>query len=176
VTDVTDVNEFWFRTLEPRDWYAKSDELDARIKQRFEVTYHQAVAGETAHWRDTAEGRLAEIIVLDQFARNMFRGTAESFSADPIALVLAQETVRSGDDQKLENVKQAFVYMPFMHSESPRIHEEAMNLFEHLSNLDFEIKHKAIIDRFGRYPHRNVIVGRESTAEEVEWMKTNRGF
>ncbi|MEE9321025.1 MAG: DUF924 family protein [Granulosicoccus sp.] len=171
-----DVLEFWFQTLEPRNWYAKSDELDARIKQRFEATYHRIIAGETAHWRDTAEGRLAEIIVLDQFARNMFRGSAASFSADPLALALAQEAVRCGDDSKLEDVKQAFVYMPYMHSESPRIHEQAIKLFEDLPNLEFEIKHKAVIDRFARYPHRNEILGRTSTADEIEWMKTNKGF
>lgn len=173
---MNDVLEFWFETLEPRNWYAKSDELDVRIKQRFEATYRQVIAGETAHWRDTAEGRLAEIIVLDQFARNMFRGSDESFYADPLALALAQEAVRCGDDRKLEDVKKAFVYMPYMHSESPRVHEQAMKLFEHLPNLEFEIKHKAIIDRFGRYPHRNDILGRSSTPDEIEWMKTNKGF
>ncbi len=96
-----DVLAFWFRTLEPSDRFKKSDELDARITAHFESTYHQAVAGETSHWRDTAEGRLAEIIVLDQLARNMFRNTPMAFTADPLALALAQEAIRCDDHLKL---------------------------------------------------------------------------
>jgi uncharacterized protein (DUF924 family) len=171
-----DILEFWFRTLQPSDWYKKSDELDEQIKERFEPVYRQVVAGETSDWRGTPEGRLAEIIVLDQFSRNMFRGSPESFVADPLALALAQEAVRNGDDQKLEMRQRVFVYMPYMHSESARVHEQAMDLFADTPNLEYEIKHKAIIDRFGRYPHRNDVLGRESTAEELEWMKTNSGF
>ena len=171
-----DVIEFWFHTLKPSHWYKKSNDLDARIKQQFESTYHQIVAGETSAWRDTAEGRLAEIIVLDQFSRNMFRGSPLSFAADPLSLALAQEAVRNGDDKNLDDAKRAFLYMPFMHSESAKVHEQAMELFKDLSNLAFEKKHKAIIDRFGRYPHRNDILGRSSTPEEIEWMAENKGF
>lgn len=171
-----DVLNFWFRTLKPADRFKKSDELDARIKTQFEPTYHQVVAGETSQWRDSAEGRLAEIIVLDQFARNMFRDTPLAFAADPLALALAQESIRCKAHLELDDTQRTFLFMPFMHSESLEIHEQAMVLFKDLTNLDFEIKHKAIIDRFGRYPHRNKILGRASTAEEVEWMKNNRGF
>ncbi len=171
-----DIIEFWFQTLEPADWYTKSNDLDARIKERFERTYHQIVAGEKSNWRSTAEGRLAEIIVLDQFSRNMFRGLPESFAADPLALAFAQEAVRNGADKELDDQKRAFLYMPFMHSESVKIHEQAMELFKDLSNLAFEIEHKAIIDRFGRYPHRNDVLGRASTAEEIEWLAENTGF
>ena len=170
------VLEFWFRTLKPADWYSKSDDLDARISQQFEQTYHQIVAGEKSGWRSMAEGRLAEIIVLDQFSRNMFRGSPASFAADPLALALAQEAVLNGSDKELDDQKKAFLYMPFMHSESTMIHEQAMELFKDLSNLTFEIKHKAIIDRFGRYPHRNDCLGRASTPEEIEWMTENKGF
>ncbi len=168
--------EFWFHTLKPADWYKKSDELDTDIRERFAALYHQIVAGEKAEWRDEPEGRLAEIIVLDQFSRNMFRGDAQSFSADPLALALAQEAVRAKADRQLDDKKRAFLYMPYMHSESRKVHEQAMALFADLPNLTFEIKHKAIIDRFGRYPHRNEMLGRKSTAEEIEWMKTNSGF
>lgn len=171
-----EVLEFWFKSLEPADWYKKSDELDTKIKSKFESLYHRIVAGETADWRESARGRLAEIIVLDQFSRNMFRGDALSFAADPLALALAQEAVRAGADRKLGDQERAFLYMPYMHSESRKVHETAMELFRDLPNLSFEIKHKAIIDRFGRYPHRNAVLGRESTAEELEWMKTNSGF
>lgn len=167
---------FWFQTLTPSDWFTKSDELDRRITEQFETLYYQIVAGETSHWRDSPLGRLAEIIVLDQFTRNMFRGTPKSFRADGQALMLAQEAVRVGDDQKLDPVERGFLYMPYMHSESPLVHEKALELFRDLSNLDFEIKHKAIIDQFGRYPHRNEILGRPSTPQEIEWMKTHPGF
>lgn len=173
---MNDVLEFWFRTLTPADHYKKSDVLDATIRSRFEATYHSVVAGETSEWRDSAKGRLAEIIVLDQFARNMFRDTPLAFAADPVALVLSQEAVRWGADMELDDNERAFLYMPFMHSESLKIHEQALELFKDLPNLTYEKKHKAIIDRFGRYPHRNSILGRASTAEEIEWMKTNRGF
>ena len=171
-----EVLKFWFSTLQPSDWYRKSDDLDARVRERFEALYHQVVAGEKEHWRHSAEGRLAEIIVLDQFSRNMFRGTPASFAADPLALALSQEAVRNGDDRKLDNTKRVFVYMPYMHSESAKVHEKALELFADTSNLKYEIKHKAIIDRFGRYPHRNEVLGRESTPEEIEWMKENEGF
>jgi len=173
---MNDVLEFWFETLEPKQWYQKSDELDARITERFETTYHAIVAGEKADWRNAPEGRLAEIIVLDQFARNMFRGTPQSFSADPLALALAQEGIRNDADKGLENGRREFMYMPFMHSESRVIHEHAMVLSADSPNLDFEIRHKAQIDRFGRYPHRNAVLGRASTPEEIEWLKENAGF
>jgi len=171
-----EVLNFWFGTLHPSDWFRGSDELDARIKEKFEATYYQVVAGDTEHWRDAPEGSLAEVIVLDQFSRNMFRGTAASFVADPLALALAQEAVRRGDDQNLEVSKRVFLYMPYMHSESAKVHEKALELFSDTPNLEYEIKHKAIIDRFGRYPHRNAVLGRVSTAEEIEWMKENKGF
>jgi uncharacterized protein (DUF924 family) len=170
------VLNFWFGELQPGDWFARSDALDARIRQRFASTYSQVAAGETAHWRETADGRLAEIIVLDQFSRNMFRGHAQAFATDPMALALSQEAIRSGADRKLDDTRRAFLYMPFMHSESRLIHEQAMVLFRDLPNLEFEILHKAIIDRFGRYPHRNAALGRASTPEEVEWMAGNPGF
>ncbi|HNP37103.1 MAG TPA: DUF924 family protein [Woeseiaceae bacterium] len=170
------VLEFWFETLSPSDWYKKSDDLDRRIRTQFEPTLKTILAGETSDWRDSADGRLAEIIVLDQFTRNMYRGKPASFATDPLALALAQEAVRCGDDQDLDPDKRAFLYMPYMHSESPKVHEKALELFADLPNLEYEKRHKAIIDRFGRYPHRNEILGRTSTAEEIEWMATNKGF
>jgi uncharacterized protein (DUF924 family) len=170
------VLEFWFRTLQPTEWYAKSDALDAQVRARFESTFRRVVAGETAHWRDAPEGRLAEIIVLDQFPRNMFRGQREAFAADPMALALSQEAIRAGADRELDDIRRGFLYMPFMHSESRVIHEQAMVLFKDLPNLYYEVLHKAIIDRFGRYPHRNAALSRTSTTEEVEWMASNPGF
>lgn len=170
----TDVLDFWFKELEPKQWFVKDLDLDAMIEARFCFLVEQARVGELFSWRVTPEGRLAEIILLDQFSRNIYRDRPESFSADPTALVLAQEAITAGADQQLPVQKRAFLYMPFMHSESPLIHEQAIALFDQPGlehNLEFEYKHKAIIDRFGRYPHRNQILGRESTAEELEFLQ-----
>ena len=170
------VLDFWFVESDSKDWFKKSDAFDKKVRDRFEKTFEQVVAGETDHWRDSPDGRLAEIIVLDQFTRNMFRDTAKAFAFDSLALALAQEAIRSGDDKKIEESRRAFLYMPFMHSESQKVHETAMELFRGSGNFSFEEKHKAIIDEFGRYPYRNEILGRESTPEELEWMKSNSGF
>jgi len=162
--------------LNPPTGTKKSDELDARILCQFAATHQQVLAGETADWRDLPEGRPAEIIVLDQFSRNMFRDTAAAFASDALSLALAQEAVRSGDDQKVDDFKRPFIYMPYMHSETAKVHEQAMELFADSDNLAYEVEHKTIIDRFGRYPHRNDILGRPSTTEEVDWMLSNKGF
>ena len=125
-------------------------------------------------WRDTPHGRLAEIIVLDQFSRNLFRNSAKAFAQDGMALVLAQEAVRSGADAALMPQERVFLYMPYMHSESAAIHQTAVELFTRngiSDNLDYELKHKAIIDRFGRYPHRNAVLGRTSTPGEIAFLQ-----
>lgn len=170
---------FWFEECTPKDWYKKDEAFDTRIREQFEETYWAIVNGETERWRETAEGRLAEIIVLDQFARNMFRGRAQAFLAGPQCLTLAQEAIRCGADQELDESKRVCVYMPLMHSESVQVHEKALDLFNTLENkrsYEYEVMHKVIIDQFGRYPHRNAALGRESTPEEVEFMKENTGF
>jgi len=118
------------------------------------------------------EGRLAEILVLDQFSRHIHRDTPGAFAQDPMALALAQEAVALGIDQDLEKSRRHFLYMPYMHSESLVIHDRALELFEALGvAVDFEIRHRDIIERFGRYPHRNETLGRKSTAEEIEFLK-----
>lgn len=148
--------------------------MDQHIIERFSGVLAKAAACECYEWRTTAHGRLAEIIVLDQFSRNIYREDAKAFANDTLALALAQEAVSSGDDQPLSAVERSFLYMPYMHSESAAIHRIAMQLFDQPgleNNLDFEKRHKAIIDRFGRYPHRNAVLGRTSTPEEVEFLK-----
>lgn len=173
------VLKFWFEELTPEDWFRKSDDLDSLIKARFSKLLEGASQGELFPWRDTAEGRVAEIIVLDQFSRNIHRGTPKSFSSDPLALGLSQELVIQKLDKDLPLMMRSFAYMPYMHSESKIIHLEAIKLFsiEGLeTNLDFEVQHKLIIDRFGRYPHRNEILGRTSTKEELEFLKDHKGF
>ena len=143
------------------------------MTEQFSEILEQASQAELWSWRKTAEGRLAEIIVLDQFSRNIFRGTARAFAQDSLALALAQEAISLDLDKQLSPEQRAFLYMPFMHSESRLIHEYAFKLFQRLgnpSNLEYEIKHKIIIERFGRYPHRNQILGRESTEEELSFL------
>lgn len=168
------VLDFWFQELTPEMWWTKDEALDTAIKERFLPLLEQAQKGELFAWRASPQGSLAEVIVLDQFSRNIYRDTPKSFENDSLALALAQFAVEKGFHHQLSNVEQSFLYLPFMHSESPRIHEIALTLYTELgeaNNLDFEIKHKAIIDRFGRYPHRNAIMGRPSTAEELEFLK-----
>jgi uncharacterized protein (DUF924 family) len=173
------VIDFWFTECSPKEWFKKDAAFDALIRNRFAETYKDVVARKTKAWEATPEGALAEVIVLDQFARNMFRETPESFRNDSLALSIAQEAVKRGDDKKLSPNERHFLYMPYMHSESKRVHEEAVRLFSALGEeggLKYELLHKEIIDRFGRYPHRNAILGRTSTPEEAEFLKTNKGF
>ncbi len=169
-----EIVKFWFGELEPKQWWVKDVELDQLIIERFSEVHARAARCELSAWRKYAKGRLAEIIVLDQFSRNMFRGSSLSFAYDSLALVLAQEAIAVGADQRLQPVERTFIYMPFMHSESLLIHEDAVELFRRnglQGNLDYEYKHKAIIERFGRYPHRNELLGRPSSAEEIEFLK-----
>jgi len=170
----TDILDFWFKEISPEQWFQKSDAFDQEISQRFTKIHMQASQGECYTWRKTISGRLAEIIVLDQFSRNLFRNDARSFAYDSMALVLAQEAIQTGEDQNLSPQQRSFLYMPFMHSESLAIHTRAVELFSQPGlemNYDFEIKHKVIIERFGRYPHRNAILNRKSTEEELAFLK-----
>ena len=169
-----DVLHFWFEEATPEQLFRKDVAFDAGIRARFGETHQAASHGELAAWRDTPEGRLAEIVVLDQFSRNLFRDDARAFACDGMALVLAQEAIRAGADHAVPSAGLAFLYMPFMHSESRVIHVEAERLFRHPGlelNYNFELKHKAIIDRFGRYPHRNRVLGRASTPEELAFLE-----
>ena len=169
-----DILNFWFKELEPKQWWVKDEAVDRLIIERFSELHSRAIQCELFAWRRSAKGRLAEILILDQFSRNMFRASPLTFAYDALALGLAQDAIASGADAGLLPIERNFIYMPFMHSESLQIHEVAMELFKKnnlQSNLDYEIKHKAIIERFGRYPHRNKVLGRESTAEELEFLQ-----
>lgn len=168
------VLDFWFHETKPAQWWTVAPAFDALIRTRFGALHAQARRCELFAWRATPEGRLAEVIVLDQFARNIHRGTPDAFSADPLALALAQEAVAAGADLALPTEQRAFLYMPYMHSESAAIHAVAEPLMKARAPAhthDFELKHKSIVDRFGRYPHRNAILGRGFTAEEAEFLK-----
>lgn len=171
----TDILKFWFEEIDQKNWWRKDSMFDRQLVARFAAQHAQAVRCELHEWRCCAHGRLAEIIVLDQFSRNMFRDTPAAFASDSLALALAQEAVRAKADQELNSIERVFLYMPYMHSESPQIHEVAVTLFENngiQDNLDFELKHKSIIERFGRYPHRNAILGRASSDDEIAFLKT----
>ncbi len=164
---------FWFEELTPKQHFVKDTTLDETIRARFGDTLEAAAKCELFAWRTTPEGRLAEIIVLDQFSRNVYRDAPRAFAQDALALVLAQELVASGQDQNLPLAQRSFVYMPYMHSESALVHLQAVALFSQPgmeNNLNFELRHKAIIDRFGRYPHRNAILGRKSSTEELAFL------
>lgn len=169
------VLSFWFTELQPAQWFNGGVEVDTLIQERFAATLEQAVAGELAPWRDSMQGRLAEIIVLDQFSRNIHRNSPLAFAGDAMALVLSQEAVRAGALQELDNPAQrSFILMPYMHSESALVHQQAVPLFRDFTDgqtYRYELRHKDIIDRFGRYPHRNAVLGRESTAEELEFLQ-----
>lgn len=169
-----DILTFWFEELEQKQWFASDHEFDKLIKDRFIDVHGKAARAELWEWRKNIQGRLAEVIVLDQFSRNIYRGEGVAFATDPLALALSQEALGAPDLPELDSTRKAFLYMPFMHSESKAIHEKAVQLFSEPgleSNLNFELRHKAIIDRFGRYPHRNEVLGRRSTPEEVEFLK-----
>jgi uncharacterized protein (DUF924 family) len=172
---VGSVIDFWFTALEPRQHWVKDESLDQLIATQFSALHDAAISGELWSWRKTPEGRLAEILILDQFSRNIFRDQARSFAYDQMALVLAQEAIAQEADKLLPVEKRCFLYMPFMHSESLLIHEQAVGLFDQKgmeNNYQFELKHKEIIARFGRYPHRNTILNRPSTAEEIAFLQT----
>jgi uncharacterized protein (DUF924 family) len=164
---------FWFEETEHKLWWMADPEFDRLVKERFHYLLNQAAQGELFSWRMEPKGRLAEIIVLDQFSRNIHRNTPAAFTQDPMALVLAQEAVSAGVHQSLSPVERGFLLLPYMHSESRQIHVQAETLYrEHApDNYEFELKHKAIIDRFGRYPHRNQVLGRASSADEIEFLK-----
>lgn len=169
-----DIIHFWFEELTDKQRFAKDEVLDASMRARFGTTVQAAAHGELFGWRSTARGRLAEILVLDQFSRNIYRGTPAAFAQDPQALLLAQELVASGQDQSLTLVQRSFAYMPYMHSESLAIHEQAVQLFSQPGmegTLAFELRHQAIIAQFGRYPHRNAILGRASTVQEQVFLE-----
>lgn len=168
------VLQFWFEEIEPEKWFASDPAFDAEIRRRFLALLQSTAQGEQHAWRTHARGRLAEIVVLDQFSRNVDRGTPQAFARDPMALVLAQEAVAADLHRGLAPAERAFLLMPYMHSESRLIHGQAEALFREFApreNYEFELRHKAIIDRFGRYPHRNALLGRESTPEEKAFLE-----
>ena len=168
-----DILHVWFEELSDKQHFTKDPALDEAMRSRFGATLAAASRGELFTWRTTAPGRLAEILVLDQFTRNIFRDTPQAFGNDPMALVLAQELVANGQDRNLPLPQRCFAYMPFMHSESLPMQEQAVQLFGQPGMegyLDSALRHKAIIERFERFPHRNQILGRASSTPEIAFL------
>ena len=190
---IEDVLDFWFGELNDlgcsspehrKRWWTKSDAFDEAIKSHFLGDYEAIVAGERDAWRSTARGALAYIITLDQFSRNMFRGTPEMFAADELAREVCLEGLDAGFDAELSFDERVFFYLPLEHSEEMVDHRRCLELFEGLVDdapepleadaknyLEFAKSHEAIVERFGRYPHRNQILGRASTPDETEFLQ-----
>jgi uncharacterized protein (DUF924 family) len=188
-----EILSFWFGELDSLGradgahagrWWKKDPAFDEALRERFGATHEAAARGERDHWLESPRGRLALIIVLDQLSRNMFRGTARMFACDARALAAATEGVRRGVDKDLFYDGRSFFYMPFMHSEDIEVQEQCVRLFEAWRgeldgdlqervawNLRFAEQHRDIVRRFGRFPHRNALLGRASTEEELEFLK-----
>jgi uncharacterized protein (DUF924 family) len=165
---------YWFEELSPKNWFKVDEARDAEIERRFRRTYEELTAGVPQSWLAEPEGYLAAILVLDQFPRNMFRGTPRAFATDDVALTLAKRAIAQGKDMLVPPERRAFIYLPFQHAEDEADQARSVELFTALGNqlnLDFALRHKEIIDRFGRFPHRNKILGRKSTDKEQEFLK-----
>ena len=177
---VDEVLAFWFEELGPADWYAGGEELDGKIKQRFTELHNRLKVELDVDAIDDARTALAAIIVFDQFPRNIHRGTAEAFSTDDMAVQIARHALDSEYDHGLTDDEKSFLYMPFMHSEILADQERCVDLFRALSGneegLKYAIDHRDIIAEYGRFPHRNKPLGRESTPAEIAFLESHPGY
>lgn len=174
--DREDVLRFWLKDCTPKDWYAGSDALDARIKARFEPLLRKARAGHLMHWVASARGSLALLILTDQFSRNMYRGSPEAFASDPLARSVAKKAIGAGFDLAIPEPERQFFYMPLEHSENLCDQERAVRLIkERTQSAELLLHarvHRDIIRMFGRFPFRNAVLGRESSAAEKRFMES----
>lgn len=173
------VLEFWFSDSARKRWFKSSAGFDHELTERFLVTWRSAAAGELAGWEASPQGALALAIVLDQFPLNMFRGKPESFSTEAASREVARRAIEKGFDAQLPDDQKAFIYMPFMHSESQADQDRSVALFERAGlegSLKWARHHREIVRRFGRFPHRNAILGRESSAEEAAYLDSEGAF
>jgi uncharacterized protein (DUF924 family) len=173
------VTNYWFSEKSQKHWFDSTAEIDAEIKEKFQSVWQSARTGEIDAWQKTAEGALALIILLDQFPLNMFRGEAKSFETEQKAIEVALKAIDNGFDKKLSQKELSFLLMPLMHSEKLEEQELSVNLFKNhnlTDNLRFAQHHRDLIKEFGRFPHRNAILGRKSTPEEIEYLTSKRAF
>ncbi len=176
---IDDVLHFWFEEIPREAWFRKDEAMDQRIASRFGAIHEQLSRSTPADALNSPKAAVATVIVLDQFSRNMFRGTGKAFAADPLALTIADRAIAAGFDQHVTADQRVFFYLPFEHSEDRAMQARSLELYTALGVAEFipyAQGHKNIIDRFGRFPHRNAILGRTSTPEEIEFMKTHKGF
>lgn len=172
-----DVNDFWFGA-DPKQWFAKSDAFDAEIREKFGEAVEAAGKGELDAWQETPEGALALVILLDQFTRNLNRGDPKTWASDEKAVAIAESAVARGFDMELATEKRRFLYMPYMHSENMEMQRKSIALSERVDSEEFQKyvhHHAGIVERFGRFPHRNAVLGRESTPEEKAYLEDD-GF
>jgi uncharacterized protein (DUF924 family) len=171
---VDDIVKFWFEELSPEDWYKADAKRDAEVRRRFGPLHEKLSVAVPEDWLARPKGWLAAILVLDQFPRSMFRGDSRAFATDAVALALSKHAIAKSVDMRLQPDQRAFIYLPFQHSEDRADQARSLELFTALgnpNNLDFALRHKAIIDRFGRFPHRNAVLGRASTEEESVFLE-----
>jgi len=172
--DAAEVLAFWFGEVKPEQRFARDAALDARIRERFGELHGRLSRHVPDDWLDNPEDLLAAVIVLDQFSRNLYRDDPRAYAADPVALNLARLALQRGYDELLGADERQFLFMPFMHSEDADDQDRAVELMDEIGDAeaaDYARRHKVIIDRFGRFPHRNDVLDRESTAEEIEFLK-----
>ena len=177
MTTPDEVIAFW-REAGAAKWFARDEAFDAEFRQRFESAHFAAARGEYGAWMTSAEGALALQILLDQFPRNCFRGTAHSYATDGLALHYARRAIASGYDLQVDSMLRMFFYLPFEHSEVMANQDQALALFEGIGDAEltrYAVLHRDLIARFGRFPHRNAALGRESTQEEIDYL-ANGGF
>lgn len=171
-----EVLHFWFEELSKKDWFMSSESLDNTIKNRFEPTHSQLSKLNDLPTISAGFQALASIIVLDQFSRNMYRGTADAFSSDPLALKFSKQAIERNLHSSMENEQKQFLFMPLMHSEKLEDQELSVSYFTELGLAEHAIEHKALIVEFGRFPHRNVLLGRKSTVDELRYLETGKRF
>lgn len=176
---VDEVLTFWFDEVGQDAWFKGNSKLDAKIRDRFGALYEKLSAHAPKEGAEDPRGALAAVILFDQFPRNMFRGKAKAFATDDLAIRIAREAVTSRFDEKLSPEERQFLYMPFQHSEVSADQEHAVMLFKAIDDeeaLRYAIEHRDIIQRFGRFPHRNETLGRKSTPEELAFLEEHKGF
>lgn len=176
-----DVLSFWFTETAPVQWFQVSPEFDTMVKERFLDLFRMAQQGICDGWTVSADGALALVILFDQFPRNMFRDTPEAYATDHLALKISRQAIEKGFDQVFVPLKRRFLYLPFEHSENLEDQKRSVSLFETMKEEDplgfeYALRHQSVIEKFGRFPHRNKILGRESSPEEEKYLKEFGGF
>jgi len=175
----TDILDFWFAEAMRSKWFASTPQLDAEIKEQFEPIWEAAFRGELDDWLNSADGCLALTIILDQLPLNMFRGTAKSFASEAKSRDIARHAIDQGFDMQIDPTRLAFLYMPFMHSENLADQDLSVALFEAAgleNNLRFAKHHRELVRRFGRFPHRNAILDRANTPQEIDYLNSKEAF